>query len=61
MTDDSPPRFVVRQGAIKNTWMVWDRQFRGPARIPGGYAIKLSEERARQIRDQLMLDETYRG
>lgn len=56
MTDDSAPRFVVRRGAIKNTWMVWDRKIRGPAKIPGGHAIKLSEEQARQLRAKLERD-----
>jgi hypothetical protein len=26
MTDDGTSRFVVRKGAVKNTWMVWDRK-----------------------------------
>src|SRR4249920_726720 len=30
MSDVSESRFVVPQGAVKNTWMVWDRRLRGP-------------------------------
>jgi hypothetical protein len=54
MEDDSAPRFVVRYGAVKNTWMVWDRKFRGPAKILGGLAIRFkSKEQARELRDKL--------
>jgi hypothetical protein len=32
MTEDAADlsRFVVREGAVKDTWMVWDRETRGP-------------------------------
>jgi hypothetical protein len=53
MTDQEPPRFTVRMGAFKDTWMVWDRKIRGPATIPGGHAINLSEEKAWQLRAKL--------
>jgi hypothetical protein len=57
MTDDSDSRFVVRKGTFKGRWMVWDRTIRGPAVIPDyGLAIDLSEQQAREIRDQLILD-----
>ena len=53
MSDVSESRFVVRQGAVKNTWMVWDRKLRGPA-ILGGLAARFeSEEQARELRDKL--------
>ena len=57
MSDDSVSRFVVMQGAVLNTWMVWDRKFQGPERIPGGMAINQSKEEARKLRDKLTLDE----
>jgi hypothetical protein len=35
-------------------WMVWDRHARAPARLKGGRpAIALTEEQAREIRDEL--------
>jgi hypothetical protein len=35
-------------------WMVWDRQARAPARPEGGLpVIGLTEEQAREIRDEL--------
>ena len=46
------PRYLVRMGS--KGWMVWDRQRREPARLEGGRpVIELSEERAREIRDEL--------
>jgi hypothetical protein len=46
-------RYLVRMGS-KN-WMVWDRQARAPARLGemGRPAIDLTEEQAREIRDEL--------
>ena len=45
-------RYLVRMGS-KN-WMVWDRQARAPARPEGGLpVIGLTEEQAREIRDEL--------
>ena len=45
-------RYLVRMGS--KGWMVWDRQRREPARLEGGRpVIELSEERAREIRDEL--------
>ena len=42
----------VRMGS--KGWMVWDRQRREPARLEGGRpVIELTEERAREIRDEL--------
>jgi hypothetical protein len=57
MTDQSAPRFVVRQGAFRDTWMLWDREIRGPAEVPGSYAIKLSEKQAQYLRDILVLEQ----
>ena len=35
-------------------WMVWDRHERGPARLEGGQpAVGLTEEQAREIKDDL--------
>jgi hypothetical protein len=45
------PRFVVRKGAVKDTWMVWDRKTQRPAK---GVAAGLTEERSRKVGDQLM-------
>jgi len=47
------PRYLVRMG-IKG-WMVWDRQARAPARLgrDGRPVIGLTEEQAREIRDEL--------
>jgi hypothetical protein len=57
MTESTPPsRFVVRKGAERNTWMVWDRHTRGPAKTRSGIAIGLSEAQARQVKVELMLD-----
>ena len=47
------PRFVVRKGVYRNTWMVWDRQIRGPAKLTRGPAARLSQEAARLLRDKL--------
>ena len=54
MTGQTPylSRYLVRMG--NKGWMVWDRQRREPARLEGGRpVIELSEERAREIRDEL--------
>jgi hypothetical protein len=57
MTDDGTSRSVVRKGAVKNTWMVWDRKTHKPVKILHGLATGLkSEWQAREIRDQLILD-----
>lgn len=46
------PRYLVRKGT--RDWMVWDRDRRAPARLEGGRpAVGLSEEQAREIRDEL--------
>ena len=50
-------RFIVRQGAVTNTWMVWDRQTRRPARTGGALATNLSEEQARELREKLTRDQ----
>ena len=47
------PRFVVRKGVDRNTWMVWDRQISGPAKLTHGPAVRLSQEAARLLRDKL--------
>jgi len=45
-------RYLVRRGT--KDWMVWDRHDGGPARLEGGRpAVGLTEERAREIRDEL--------
>jgi hypothetical protein len=46
-------RYLVRMGS--KGWMVWDRQARAPARLgrDGRPAIDLTDERAREIRDEL--------
>jgi hypothetical protein len=45
-------RYLVRMGS--QGWMVWDRHARAPARLEGGRpAIELTEEQAREIRDEL--------
>jgi hypothetical protein len=45
-------RFLVRRGARRD-WMVWDRQTKGPAEYFGYLAVELSEDRAREIADEL--------
>lgn len=45
------PRFVVRKGRVPGSWMVWDRKTQRPAK---GVATRLTEERAREVGDQLM-------
>ena len=47
------PRYLVRKGAVAGTWMIWDRMVRGPVRLQRGWATGLSEERARQLLEQL--------
>ncbi len=46
-------RYLVRMGS--KGWMVWDRQARAPARLgrDGRPVIGLTEEQAREIRDEL--------
>jgi hypothetical protein len=54
MTANDPPvveRYLVRSGS--RDWMVWDRQKRGPAGFRGHLEIGLTEERAREVQDQL--------
>jgi hypothetical protein len=46
-------RFVLRKGAVKNKWMIWDRERRGPARLLRGLACELSEEQARKLLENL--------
>jgi hypothetical protein len=55
MTDDPSqfPRFLVRKGAVRNTWMVWDRKLHHPAKLTNGPAVRLSQEAARLLRDKL--------
>jgi hypothetical protein len=49
------PRFVVRKGAVKDTWMVWDRETQRPAKINHrSLATGLSEEQAREMSEILM-------
>jgi hypothetical protein len=55
MTDGSASRFIVRKGAVQNTWMVWDRKTRSPAKFQGDLATKLSQERALQVWEYLTL------
>jgi hypothetical protein len=47
----SVDRYVARKGI--RDWMVWDRLKRGPAKPGGRLEIGLTEERARQIEDEL--------
>ena len=58
MTNSAPARFIVRRdpGRLRRTWMVWDRELRGPAKLDHGLAIRLSEEGARQLRKELELE-----
>ena len=58
MTEDAAglSRFIVREGAVKNTWMVWDREERGHAIIQGRRAIGLSEPQAHELREKLTRD-----
>jgi hypothetical protein len=51
----TPSRFFVRKGTVQGTWMVWDRNIRRPARLERGWATGLSEERARELAEQLRL------
>jgi hypothetical protein len=56
MTADDPPppyveRYLVRKGI--HGWMVWDRQKRGPASTEGRLEIGLTEEKARETKDEL--------
>jgi hypothetical protein len=45
-------RYLVRKGSTG--WMVWDRHARAPARLEEGRpAIGLTEEQAREIKDEL--------
>ena len=45
-------RYLVRKGSTG--WMVWDRHGRAPARLERGQpAIGLTEEQAREIKDEL--------
>ena len=51
---DCPPRFIIRKGTVRSTWMVWDRKIRAPAKLERGtLAAGLSEEQARQLLEQL--------
>jgi hypothetical protein len=49
----SASRFVVRRDGGQDTWMVWDRQLRGPAKLHLRFAIRLSEADALQLKDKL--------
>jgi hypothetical protein len=53
MTDHPPdlPRYLIRIGL--RGWMVWDRHSKGPAKFQGRRAIVLTEERAREIKEEL--------
>ena len=56
MTDDSTvSRFILRRGAIRGTWMVWDRKIRGPARLRLSWATGFSEEQALETLAKLKL------
>jgi hypothetical protein len=56
MTASAPTRFIVRRDPQRRrTWMVWDRELRGPVKLDHGLAIRLSEEGARQLRKELEL------
>jgi hypothetical protein len=53
---DSPTasRFLVRKGSLQHTWMIWDREIHGPAKLGRGrVATLLTEERARALVEQL--------
>ena len=52
MTDEPPPRFLVRRGG-KGDWMVWDRHTKGPAMLDDRLAKGLAEDDAREIKDIL--------
>jgi hypothetical protein len=62
MTDGgNAPRFIVRKGAERDSWMVWDRKVRGPATTHIGLATGLTEGEARQVRDWLSIKYNERG
>ena len=61
MTDGNAPRFIVRKGAERDSWMVWDREIRGPAVTPNGLATGFTEGEARQVKDWLALKYNGRG
>jgi len=45
---------VMRNGAVKHTWMIWDRTIRGPAKLePGALATGLAEKQARELIEKL--------
>jgi hypothetical protein len=44
-------RYLVRKGTVG--WMVWDRQTRAPATPKGRALIGMTEEQAREIKDEL--------
>ena len=53
---DSPTasRFLVRRGSLQDTWMIWDREIHGPAKLGRGrLATALTEGRARELVEQL--------
>ena len=54
MTEDDPPymeRYLVRKGI--HGWMVWDRQKQGPAQTGERLEIGLTDEQARETKDEL--------
>ena len=53
MADDTPysARYVVRKGT-KN-FMVWDRHARGPAKFRGRQVAGVTEDQAREVKDEL--------
>jgi hypothetical protein len=54
------PRFLVRRGASRS-WMVWDRQTKGPAKYLDSPAIGLAEEHAREIAGELTRNYIAKG
>jgi hypothetical protein len=54
MTELTPdlPCYVITVGT--RGWMVWDRQSKAPVKFLGSPAIGLTEERAREIREELL-------
>ena len=53
-------RYLVRMGS--KGWMVWDRHARAPARLEGGRpVIGLTEEQAREIKDELTKNDIADG
>ena len=47
------PRFLVRQDASAENWMVWDRLMKRPAMLKGQCLVSLALSAAETLRDAL--------